>query len=96
MRAFTPRQAVILLVDHGPGGSIGLILNRPTGLVLGNKRGGLPFKITGAPADMQVRWAGECVGSPPFQALFLVCCLAPQRQVVCMQAVGTATTARAH
>jgi hypothetical protein len=38
-------QAVIFLVEHNQGGSVGLILNRPTGMVMGRKPGGLPFVI---------------------------------------------------
>lgn len=47
-------QAVIFLIEHTPGaGSIGILLNRPSGMVLGRKPGGLPYKIVGAPNDMQ-------------------------------------------
>jgi len=58
-------QAVILLVDHGSSGSVGLVLNRPTGLVLGRKSGGLPFTIDGAPQRMQELFAdNRCVTGP--------------------------------
>lgn len=49
-------ECVVLLVQHsagGGGGSMGLILNRPTGMVLGRRRGGLPFEVSGAPPNMQ-------------------------------------------
>uniref|UniRef100_A0A383VTF1 YqgE/AlgH family protein n=1 Tax=Tetradesmus obliquus TaxID=3088 RepID=A0A383VTF1_TETOB len=50
-------QAVVLLVQHSPAGSVGLILNRPSSLKLGVGRGGLKFAIIGAPAGMQDTFA---------------------------------------
>lgn len=46
-------QVVVLLVQHGPTGSVGLILNRPSGLRLAMGRGGLPMPVVGAPEGMQ-------------------------------------------
>lgn len=39
-------QAVIFIIEHSERGSMGLILNRPTSLVLGKQRGGLPFAVS--------------------------------------------------
>jgi hypothetical protein len=39
-------QTVIFIIDHNPKGSVGLILNRPSGMVMGRKPGGLPFVIS--------------------------------------------------
>jgi len=36
------RQAVVLVVEHGPGGTLGLILNRPTKLLLSEALPGSP------------------------------------------------------
>jgi putative AlgH/UPF0301 family transcriptional regulator len=52
-------QAVVLLVQHSAEGSVGLILNRPSGLKLGIGRGGLKFGIIGAPAGMQETFAAN-------------------------------------
>jgi len=38
-------QVVALLVEHSDRGSIALILNRPTGMTIGRKPSGMPFKI---------------------------------------------------
>jgi hypothetical protein len=39
-------QAVVLLVQHGPAGSVGLLLSEPTRLLLGRRlRGGLRFNV---------------------------------------------------
>lgn len=46
-------QAVVLVVDVTAAGSVGLLLNRPTGLALARRPGGLPFEVQGAPAGMQ-------------------------------------------
>jgi len=46
-------QVVMLLTDHGEQGSIGLILNRPTGMVMGRKPGGMPFQVANAPPVLQ-------------------------------------------
>lgn len=46
-------QLVIFLVEHSPGRSVGLILNRPSALILGRKPGGLHLNIDGAPSAMQ-------------------------------------------
>ncbi|KAF6253736.1 hypothetical protein COO60DRAFT_1545112 [Scenedesmus sp. NREL 46B-D3] len=54
-------QAVVLLVQHSAAGSVGLILNRPSGLKLGVGRGGLKFGIIGAPAGMQETFAASRV-----------------------------------
>jgi putative AlgH/UPF0301 family transcriptional regulator len=54
-------QAVVLLVQHSPAGSVGLILNRPSGLKLGIGRGGLKFGIIGAPGGMQEAFAANRV-----------------------------------
>ena len=39
-------QVVALLVEHGERGSIALILNRPTGMVLGKKPSGMPIQLS--------------------------------------------------
>jgi putative AlgH/UPF0301 family transcriptional regulator len=44
---------VVLIISHDAGGTVGLILNRPTGLVLGRKSGGLPFDMAGGPPGLQ-------------------------------------------
>lgn len=36
---------MVFLVRHGPEGSLGLMLNRPTGLKMKRGRGGLPLPI---------------------------------------------------
>jgi putative AlgH/UPF0301 family transcriptional regulator len=46
-------QAVVLVVDVTPAGSIGLLLNRPTAMAVARRPGGLPFEIQGAPEGMQ-------------------------------------------
>lgn len=46
-------QSVVLVVDVTPAGSVGLLLNRPTGMALARRPGGLPFEISGAPTGMQ-------------------------------------------
>ena len=38
-------QVVVFLLQHGPQGSLGLILNRPTSLKMGRGRGGLPMSL---------------------------------------------------
>lgn len=38
-------QVVVFLLQHGPAGSLGLILNRPTSLKMGRGRGGLPMSL---------------------------------------------------
>jgi hypothetical protein len=56
------RQAVVLLVRHSAEGSVGLLLNRPTSMVLQPGRGGLRFAILGAPDGMhQVFAESRCV-----------------------------------
>ncbi|GIL61932.1 hypothetical protein Vafri_16251 [Volvox africanus] len=45
-------QVVVFLTSHGVDGSVGLILNRPTGMVLGRKPGGLPLEL-GGPIPVQ-------------------------------------------
>ena len=39
-------QVVALLVEHGERGSIALILNRPTGMVIGKKPSGMPMQLS--------------------------------------------------
>jgi len=46
-------QAVVLVVDVTPAGSVGLLLNRPTSMALARRPGGLPFEVSGAPDGMQ-------------------------------------------
>lgn len=56
LRTPPPRraQAVVLLAQHSPAqGSVGLILNRPTNMVLRPGRGGLRYAVVGAPDGMQ-------------------------------------------
>jgi hypothetical protein len=52
---------VVLLVQHSPAGSVGLILNRPSALKLGIGKGGLKFGIIGAPGGMQETFAANRV-----------------------------------
>lgn len=47
------RQAVVLVVQHSRAGTVGLLLNRPTGMVMRPGKGGLRFAIIGAPEGMQ-------------------------------------------
>ncbi|GFH11556.1 uncharacterized protein HaLaN_07071, partial [Haematococcus lacustris] len=42
-------QAVVFLASHGPEGSLGLLLNKPTSLMLGRKPGGLRFDVAVVP-----------------------------------------------
>jgi putative AlgH/UPF0301 family transcriptional regulator len=44
---------VALIVSHDAAGTVALILNRPSGLVLGRKQGGLPFAMAGGPPGLQ-------------------------------------------
>jgi len=44
---------VVLIVQHSPLGTVGLLLNRPTGMVLRPGKGGLRYAIIGAPEGMQ-------------------------------------------
>ncbi|KAJ9532033.1 hypothetical protein QJQ45_003756 [Haematococcus lacustris] len=46
-------QAVVFLASHGPEGSLGLLLNKPTSLMLGRKPGGLRFDVANAPPQLQ-------------------------------------------
>lgn len=50
-------QQVVLLLQHGPSGSLGLLLNRPTSLVMGRGRGGLPVDLHGAAGSAEIRAA---------------------------------------
>lgn len=50
-------QVVILIIQHTKAGSVGLILNRPSGLRMGVGKGGLPMPIIGAPQGMQEAFA---------------------------------------
>lgn len=38
-------QLVILIISHDASGTVGLILNRPSSLQFGRKKGGLPFVV---------------------------------------------------
>lgn len=58
------RQAVVLVVQHDcHQGTVGLLLNRPTGMVMrANMKGGLRYSIIGAPEGMQEAFAdNRCV-----------------------------------
>lgn len=55
-------QLVIFLTTHGPDGSVGIILNRPTGMVLGRKPGGLPLEL-GVSSAMRTQWDRDGAGS---------------------------------
>ncbi|KAI8463409.1 MAG: hypothetical protein J3K34DRAFT_444077 [Monoraphidium minutum] len=46
-------QVVVLIISHDAGGTVGIILNRPSGLVMGRKQGGLPFDMAGGPPGLQ-------------------------------------------
>jgi hypothetical protein len=55
-------QAVVLIVQHTQQGTVGLLLNRPTGMVMRPGRGGLRYAIIGAPESMQEVFAdNRCV-----------------------------------
>lgn len=62
-------QAVVLIVDVTPAGSVALLLNRPTSLSLARRPGGLPFEIQGAPEGMQAGFGDNRVyrGGPVAQ-----------------------------
>ena len=45
-----------LLVEHGEEGSTALILNRPTGMTLGKKPSGMPFKLQVSYPQYQEHW----------------------------------------
>lgn len=36
---------MVLVIAHGSDGTVGLVLNRPTSLMFGRKKGGLPFSV---------------------------------------------------
>eukprot|EP00798_Chlamydomonas_sp_ICE-L_P004918 gene4918-34688_t len=61
-------QAVVLLIQHGKEGSIGLLLNRPTSLQFGRKPGGLPFEVENAPGNLQQVFATNRVYCGGFTA----------------------------
>ncbi len=66
-------QAVVFLVQHGPQGSLGLVLNRPTGLKMKRGRGGLPLPIdVSAPTGRRRRSVrAPCLdGLPPSRPAF--------------------------
>lgn len=44
---------MVVLVQHSAEGSVGLLLNRPTSMVLRPGRGGLRYSVLGAPEGMQ-------------------------------------------
>lgn len=48
-------EAVVLLVEHGPGGSLGVVVNRPTSVPLRELLGGVPGREAG---EMRFRWGG--------------------------------------
>uniref|UniRef100_A0A7S3VM91 Uncharacterized protein n=1 Tax=Dunaliella tertiolecta TaxID=3047 RepID=A0A7S3VM91_DUNTE len=54
-------QVVIFILSHKPEGSLGLILNRPSGQLLGKGRGGVRFPIANAPDRMQETFADSRV-----------------------------------
>ncbi|GBF90268.1 transcriptional regulator [Raphidocelis subcapitata] len=54
-------QLVVLVISHDAGGTVGLILNRPSGLVMGRKQGGLPFSMAGGPPGLQEVFADSRV-----------------------------------
>lgn len=43
----------MLVVQHSHQGTVGLLLNRPTGMVMRPGKGGLRYAIIGAPEGMQ-------------------------------------------
>lgn len=54
-------QVVVLIISHDAGGTVGIILNRPSGLVMGRKQGGLPFNMAGGPPGLQEVFADNRV-----------------------------------
>jgi len=48
-------ESVVLLVDHGPGGSLGLIVNRPTNVPLRELLGGVSGREA---AELRFHWGG--------------------------------------
>jgi hypothetical protein len=66
---------VVLVVQHSKAGTVGLLLNRPTGMIMRPGKGGLRYAIIGAPEGMQEAFAdnrceqcacrGCCCGCEP-------------------------------
>jgi putative AlgH/UPF0301 family transcriptional regulator len=49
---------VVLVVQHSLQGTVGLLLNRPTGMIMrAHVKGGLRYSIIGAPEGMQEAFA---------------------------------------
>lgn len=53
---------MVLVVQHSRAGTVGLLLNRPTGMVMRPGKGGLRFAIIGAPEGMQEVFADNRCG----------------------------------
>ncbi|GAX79802.1 hypothetical protein CEUSTIGMA_g7242.t1 [Chlamydomonas eustigma] len=61
-------EVVAVLIEHGDQGSIGLILNRPTSMVMGKRPNGMPLQLsvrTSYPKSMQIHNA-----PPEVQSVF--------------------------
>eukprot|EP00955_Chlamydomonas_euryale_P029885 315100-Chlamydomonas_euryale.AAC.9 len=67
-------QVVALLIEHGKRGSIGLVLNRPTGMVMGRGRkpNGMPFQLSNAPSTVQSAFAESRLYCGGFEAQHVI------------------------
>ncbi|GLC33339.1 hypothetical protein PLESTB_000344200 [Pleodorina starrii] len=79
-------QVVVFLTSHGPEGSVGLILNRPTGMVLGRKPGGLPLEL-GGPIPVQRVFQDNRVYCGGFTAQQVIHIMHGHRLNKCVQVV---------
>ncbi|PNW84162.1 hypothetical protein CHLRE_04g223700v5 [Chlamydomonas reinhardtii] len=79
-------QLVIFLTTHGPDGSVGIILNRPTGMVLGRKPGGLPLEL-GGPVPIQRVFQDNMVYCGGFTAQQVIHIMHGHRLQNCVQVV---------
>ncbi|PSC71868.1 transcriptional regulator [Micractinium conductrix] len=73
-------QAVVLIVNHGPQGSIGLVLNRPTALKMKRGRGGLPLAVDGM-ESLREAFAESRIYCGGFNAQQIVTLLHGQRKL---------------
>lgn len=70
---------MVLLIEHGDQGSIGLILNRPTGMVLGKGPSGMPLQLTNAPPEVQQVFANSRLYCGGFTAQHVIHLLGGER-----------------
>ncbi|PRW39208.1 transcriptional regulator [Chlorella sorokiniana] len=73
-------QVVVFLLQHGPQGSLGLILNRPTSLKMGRGRGGLPMSLDGMP-ELRDAFASSILYCGGYKAQHIVTLLHGQRRL---------------